>query len=154
MAASRKIQKLLYRRRGSATTPEISTSMTLVSQFCQSYVARVSFAAPSFSRTAPSQAMAVSRGSSRGPVPWRPHMPHPVLAMPCRPVPSWSSSKCRNTPSTNQLDVFSFHVGRSFFRWTRTVSTVLPLPKISDRVGTLGISILMPNQQQLFVWMP
>ena len=25
----------------------------------------------------------------------------------------WSSSKCRNTPSTNQLHVFSFQVGRS-----------------------------------------
>jgi len=62
--------------------------------------------------------MAVSRGSCRGRVLWRPHMPHPMLAMPshaisCTPIPPWSSSKCRNTPSTNQLHVFAFQVGRS-----------------------------------------
>ena len=28
-------------------------------------------------------------------------------------IPSWSSSKCRNTPSTNQLHVLAFQVGRS-----------------------------------------
>ena len=71
-----------------------------------------------FPRTPPSQAMAVSRGSCRGRVLWRPHMPHPMLSMPshaisCTPIPPWSSSKCRNTPSTNQLHVFSFQVGRS-----------------------------------------
>ena len=49
---------------------------------------------------------------------WRPTMPHPMLAMPshaisCTPTPPWSSSKCRNTPSTNQLHVFAFQVGRS-----------------------------------------
>ena len=74
---------------------------------------------PVFSpRTPPGQAMAVSRGSCRGRVRWRPHMPHPMLAMPSHaisytPIPPWSSSKCRNTPSTNQLHVFSFQVGRS-----------------------------------------
>ena len=41
-----------------------------------------------------------------------------MLAMPshaisCTPIPPWSSSKCRKTPSTNQLHVFAFHVGRS-----------------------------------------
>ena len=51
---------------------------------------------------------------------WRPTMPHPMLAMPshaisCTPTPPWSSSKCRNTPSTNQLHVFAFQVGRSFW---------------------------------------
>ena len=54
----------------------------------------------------------------RGRVRCRPHMPHPMLAMPshaisCTPIPPWSSSKCRNTPSTNQLHVFAFQVGRS-----------------------------------------
>ena len=62
--------------------------------------------------------MAVSRRSCRGRVHWRPHMPHPMLSMPshaisCTPIPPWSSSKCRNTPSTNQLHVFAFQVGRS-----------------------------------------
>ena len=61
--------------------------------------------------------MAVSRGSCRGRVLWRPYMPHPMLAMPshaisCTPIPPWSSSKYRNTPSTNQLHVFAFQVGR------------------------------------------
>ena len=42
--------------------------------------------------------MAVSRGSCRGKVLWRPHMPHPMLVMPshaisCTPIPPWSSSK-------------------------------------------------------------
>ena len=64
------------------------------------------------------QDMAVSRGCCRGRVLWRPHMPHPMLSMPshaisCTPIPPWSSSKCRNTPSTNQLHVFAFQVGRS-----------------------------------------
>ena len=71
-----------------------------------------------FPRTPPGQAMALSRGSCRGRVIWRPHIPHPMLAMPshaisCTPIPPWSSSKCRNTPSTNQLHVFAFQVGRS-----------------------------------------
>ena len=71
-----------------------------------------------FPRTPPSQAMAVSRGSCLGRVLWRPHMPHPMLAMPshaisCTLIPPWSSSECRNTPSTNQLHVFAFQVGRS-----------------------------------------
>ena len=62
--------------------------------------------------------MAVSRGSCRGRVLWHPHMPRPMLAMPshatsCTPIPPWSSSKCRNTPSINQLHVFAFQVGRS-----------------------------------------
>ena len=37
----------------------------------------------------------------------------PSHAISCTPIPPWSSSKCRNTPSTNQLDVFAFQVGRS-----------------------------------------
>ena len=62
--------------------------------------------------------MAVSRDSGRGRVLWRPHMPHPMLSMPshvisCTPIPPWSSSKRRKTPSTNQLHVFAFQVGRS-----------------------------------------
>ena len=62
--------------------------------------------------------MAVLRGSFRGGVLWRPHMPHTMLAMPshaisCTTIPPWSSTKCRNTPSTNQLHVFAFQVGRS-----------------------------------------
>ena len=61
---------------------------------------------------------AVSRGSCRGRVLWRPHMSHPMLSMPSHaisraPIPPWSSSKCRNSPSTNQLHVFAFQVGRS-----------------------------------------
>ena len=71
-----------------------------------------------FPGTPPSQAMAVSRGSCRGRVLWRPHMPHPILAMPshtisCTLILPWSSSKCRNTASTNQLHVFALQVGRS-----------------------------------------
>ena len=46
------------------------------------------------------------------------HMPQPMPAEPsyailCTPIPPWSSSKCRNTPSTNQPHVFAFKVGRS-----------------------------------------
>ena len=37
----------------------------------------------------------------------------PSHAISCTPIPPWSSSKCRNTPSTNQLHVFAFQVGRS-----------------------------------------
>ena len=62
-------------------------------------------------RTPPSQAMVVSCGSCRGRIMWRPHMPHAVLAMiSCTPL---TSSKCRNTPSTNQPQAFPFQVGRS-----------------------------------------
>ena len=31
----------------------------------------------------------------------------------CSPIPPWSSCQYRNTPSTNQLHVFAFQVGRS-----------------------------------------
>ena len=59
--------------------------------------------------------MDVSRGSCFGRVLWRLHMPHPMLAMPSHvnPYPHGFSSKCCNTPSTNQLHVFSFQAGRS-----------------------------------------
>ena len=58
-------------------------------------------------RTPPSQAMAVSRGSCRGRVLWRPRMPHPMIAMPyyaisCTPIPPWSSCQencCARTDS-------------------------------------------------------
>ena len=101
--------------------------------------------------------MAVSRGSGRGRVLWRPHMPHLMLAMPshaisCTPIPPWSSSKCQNTPSTNQLHVFAFQVGRSVWLNKDYSLNTSSLPKFSGRVGTLGIySILITNQQQFFV---
>ena len=98
--------------------------MTSVSQFCfiKKIARNISPESRSpprlFPRTPPSQAMAVWRGSCCGRVLWRPHMPHPMLAMPshaisCTPIPPWSSTKCRNTPSTNQLHLFAFQVGRS-----------------------------------------
>ena len=92
--------------------------MTSVPQFARNISPESRSLPRLFPRTPPSQAMAVSRGSCRGRVLWRPHMPHPMLAMPshaisCTPIPPWSSSKCRNTPSTNQLHVFAFQVGRS-----------------------------------------
>ena len=85
--------------------------MTSVPQFCQKYIAESCSPPGLFPRTSPSHAMAVSRGSCRG-------MPHPMLAKPSHailrtPISPWSSSKCRNTPSTNQLHVFAFQVGRS-----------------------------------------
>ena len=93
--------------------------MTSVPQFCQN-IYRQSLGSPPrlFPRTPPSQAMPVSYGSCRGRVLWRPNMPHPMLAMPSHaisytPIPPWSSSKCRNTPSTNQLHAFAFQVGCS-----------------------------------------
>ena len=79
-------------------------------------------------------------------------------AISCRPISSWSSSTYHNTPSTNQLHVFSFQVGRSvllrqgllfqhFFFLFQKFS--------ARRVGTLGIySLLITNQQQLVVWIP
>ena len=96
--------------------------------------------------------MSVSRGACRGRVLWLPHMPHPMLAMPyhaisCTPIPPWSSSKCRNTPSTNQLHVFAFQVGRSVWLNMNTSSS----SKISGRVGTLGIySILISISSSFF----
>ena len=65
------------------------------------------------------------------------------------PYPPWSSSKCRNTPSTNQLHVFAFQVGRSVWQGLPgrglPTSALLPPPNFSGRVGTLGIdSILSP----------
>ena len=92
--------------------------MTSVPRICQKYTARVSFAAPSF----PPYASWSGHGRIAWLLPraslWCPHMPHPMLAMPshaisCTPTPPWSSSKCRNAPSTNQLHVFAFQVGRS-----------------------------------------
>ena len=94
--------------------------MTSVPQFCQKCIARVSFAAPSF----PSYAS----WSGHGRIAWllpraSPLAPtyapsHARYAISCHlmytPNPmAWSSSKCRNTPSTNQLHVFAFQVGRS-----------------------------------------
>ena len=89
--------------------------MTSVPQFCQKYIAYVSFTAPSF----PSYASS----SGHGRIAWLlpraiPVVPtsapsHARYAISCTPIPSWASSKCRNTPSTNQLHVFSFQVGRS-----------------------------------------
>ena len=38
---------------------------------------------------------------------------HARYVISCTPIPSRSSSKCRDTLSTNQLQVFSFQVGRS-----------------------------------------
>ena len=93
-----------------------------------------------FPRTPLSQAMAVSRGSCRGRVLWRPHMPRPMRALPshaisCTPIPPWSSSKCRNNPSTNQLHVFAFQVGRSVWLnkvyWLNTSSSSKILKKQS-----------------------
>ena len=54
--------------------------------------------------------LAPAAGDSYGPT-YAPS--HARYAIPCIPLPSWSSSKCRNTPSTNQLHVVSFKVGRS-----------------------------------------
>ena len=63
------------------------------------------------------------RPSGRGRIAWLLPRASPVAptcapsraryAISCTPIPSWSSSKCRNTPSTNQLHVFAFQVGRS-----------------------------------------
>ena len=95
------------------TTPDIS--MTSVPKFFQKYIARVSFADPSF----PSYAS----WSGHGRIAWLLPRASPVAptnapsraryAISCTPTPSWSSSKCRNAPSTNQLHVFSFQVGSS-----------------------------------------
>ena len=82
-----------------------------------------------------------------------------TLAMPshatsCTPIPPWSSSQCRNTPSTNQLHVFAFQVGRSVWLHKRyCLKTFFPIS--SGRVGTLGIySILITNRHDSFVWIP
>ena len=93
--------------------------MTSVPRICQKYISRVSFAAPSF----PSYAS----WSGHGRIAWL--LPRASLLAPtCAPsharyaischlmythTPYGSSSKCRNTPITNQLHVSAFQVGRS-----------------------------------------
>ena len=132
--------------------------MISVTQFCQKYIAKVSFAARLFPRTPPSQAIAVSRGSCRGRVLWRPHMPHPMRAMPSHafsftPIPPWSSSKCRNTPRTSQQHVFAFHVGRSvWLNKDYCLNTSSSSLKIFRQGGnTLEIySILIPQSAAFF----
>ena len=89
--------------------------MTSVPQFGQKYIARVSFAAPSFPSYASSSgdgriAWLLPRASPVAPTSAPSHARY---AISCTPIPSWSSSNCRNAPSTNQLHVFSFQVGRS-----------------------------------------
>ena len=124
--------------------------------YCQSLIGRADF---SFVRLLV-RTWPYRPGSFRGRVLWRSHIPHPMLAIPshaisCTPIPSWSSRKSRNTPSTNQLNVFSSQVGRSVLLNKDYCLTLLPRPKFSGRVGTLGIfSILITNQQLLFVWIP
>ena len=83
--------------------------MTSVPQFCQEYITSL-VRRPVFSlvrliivRPWPCR-LAPAAGESCG--------AH-ICPIPCTPIPLWSSSKCRNTPSTNQLHVFSFRVGRS-----------------------------------------
>ena len=89
--------------------------MASVPQFCQKSTARVSFAAPS----SPSYASQSGHGRIAlllprvGPVAPTYAPSHARYAISCTPIPSWSSSKYRNTPSTNQLHVFSFQLGRS-----------------------------------------
>ena len=98
--------------------------MTSAPHFCQKYIARSRSPPRLFPRTPPSKAVAVSRGSCRGRVLWHPHMPHPhICPIPCslchlmpshaHPYPHGPPSKCRHTPSTDQLHVFAFQVGRS-----------------------------------------
>ena len=130
--------------------------MTSVPQFCQKYIATVSFAAPSFPL--------YSSSSGHGRIAWllprasplaTPYSPsHARYAISCHLIP-WSSSKSRITPSTNQLNVFAFHVGRSVWLNKDYCLNTSSSSKISGRVGTLGIySILITNRQQFFVWIP
>ena len=98
------------------TTPEFS--LTSVPRICQRCIARVSFGPPSF----PSYAS----WSGHGCIAWllpraSPLAPtyapfHACYVISCHltyaHTPS-SSSKCRTTPSTNQLHVFAFQVGHS-----------------------------------------
>ena len=93
--------------------------MTSIPRIYQKYITRVSFAAPSF----PSYAS----WSGHGRIVWvqtraSPLAPtyatsHARYAISCHLMYTHTHmmvlSKCRNTPSTNQLHVFSFQVGRS-----------------------------------------
>ena len=89
--------------------------MTSVPQFCQKYIARVSFVA----RFLPSYAF--YSGHDR--IAWLLRRASPVApayapsragyAISRTRIPPWSSNKCHNAPSTNQLHAFSFQVGRS-----------------------------------------
>ena len=76
----------------------ISTTTPEVPQFLQKYIARVSFAAPSF----PSYAS----WSGHGRIAWllprsSPLAPTYAPSYARYTIPCWSSSKCRNTPRTN-----------------------------------------------------
>ena len=139
------------------TTPDIF--MTSVPQFCRNISPESRSPPRLFPRSPPGQAMAVSRGSCRGRVLWRPHMPHPMLAMPshaisCTPIPPWSSSKCRNTPSTNQLHVFAFQVGRSVWLNKDYCLNSLSASSKKFQAGWERLesnSILITNQLHLFL---
>ena len=126
--------------------------MTSVPQFCQN-IYRQSLGSPPrlFPRTPPSQAMPVSYGSCRGRVLWRPNMPHPMLAMPSHaisytPIPPWSSSKCPNTPRTNQLHVLSFQVGRSVLLNKYDYSSTFSSSKIYEQGGNAWNLLDFDNQ--------
>ena len=89
-----------------------------VPRLCQKYIARVSFASPSF----PSYASWLGRGRiawllpRASPLAPTYALSHARYAISCHLMYThtpWSSSNCRNNPSNNQLHVFAFPVGRS-----------------------------------------
>ena len=124
-----------------------------VPQFCQKYIARVSFAAPSFPvrllvRPWPPYRVAASSGESCGthicPIPCLLcHLMYTRTVMVLQQMSQHSQHQ-------STLHVFSFQVGRSVLLNKDYYFSTSSSSKFSDRVGTLAIySILITDQQQI-----
>ena len=92
--------------------------MTSIPRISQKYIARVSFAAPSLPSYASWSghcriAWLLPRASPLAPTYAPSHARYAISCHLMYAIPPWPSSKCRNTPNTNQLHVFAFQVGRS-----------------------------------------
>ena len=76
-------------------------------------------------------------------------------AISCTPIPPWSSSKSRNTPSTNQLHVFAFQVGRSVWLNKDYSLNTCSSSKIFRQGGNAWNLFDFDNQlAAIFVWIP
>ena len=122
--------------------------MISVPRICQKYIARVSVAVPSF----PWHASLSGHGRIASvlpratPVTPRNGPSHARYAISCTPIPSWSSSECRNTSNTNQLHVFSFEVGRLFLLNKDYCLNTSAIPKIFNQGGNVWNLLDFDNQ--------
>ena len=122
--------------------------MGSVPQFFQKYIAKVSLAALTYPLYASLSGHAriawfLPRASPVTPI----NAPsHARYAISCTPIPSWSSSECRNTPNTNQLHEFSFEVDRLFLLNNDYCSNTSSIPKIFNQGGNIWNLLDFDNQ--------